>query len=71
MSRRKFYLNKHDGKLMGVCSGLAEWTGIDALWIRVAAVVSVLAGFGIVIPVYIAIGLLASDPEYALAHGAE
>ena len=54
-----FRLDKADGKLMGVCSGLAEWSGIDPLAWRLLFVVGTLAGFGLMIPVYIAIGLLA------------
>ena len=47
--------------MMGVCSGIARFTGIDALWVRIATVVLVLAGFGLAIPVYLAIGLLADS----------
>lgn len=60
--RRKFYLNNRDGKLMGVCAGLADYTGIDALWIRIATAVLVLAGFGSLLLVYLVIGL-AADPR--------
>ena len=58
--RRKFYLNKRDGKLMGVCAGLADYTGIDALWIRVASVVLLLAGFGSLLLLYLIVGLAAN-----------
>lgn len=57
--RRKFYLNKRDGKLMGVCAGLADYTGIDALWIRVAIAALVLAGIGPLLIVYVIVGLAA------------
>ncbi|MCB2015392.1 MAG: envelope stress response membrane protein PspC [Sphingobium sp.] len=44
--RTKFYLDKHNAKWMGVCSGLADYTGIDALWIRVGAIVlTIMGGF--------------------------
>jgi phage shock protein C len=58
--RRKFYLNKRDGKLMGVCAGLADYTGIDALWIRIATALLVLAGFGSLLIVYLIVGLVAN-----------
>ena len=62
--RRKFYLNKRDGKFMGVCAGLADYTGIDALWIRVATAVLVLAGVGSLLLVYLLIGFVANPaPE--------
>lgn len=59
--RRKFYLNKRDGKLMGVCAGLADYTGIDALWIRVATVLFFLAGFGSLLLVYLIVGFVADN----------
>ncbi|MCB2080874.1 MAG: PspC domain-containing protein [Novosphingobium sp.] len=61
MSARKFTLDKPNARLMGVCSGIAAYTGIDALWVRVLTILAVLAGFGLAIPVYIAIGLLADS----------
>ncbi|MBW8754838.1 MAG: PspC domain-containing protein [Sphingomonadales bacterium] len=64
--RNKFYLNKRDGKLMGVCAGLADYTGIDALWIRIAAAVLVLAGFGALLLVYLIVGLAADKRPDAL-----
>ena len=37
--RTKLYRDKQNAKLMGVCSGFAEYTGIDAFWIRLGMVV--------------------------------
>jgi phage shock protein C len=34
-SRTKFYLDKRHGKFMGVCAGLADYTGVDVTLIRV------------------------------------
>jgi len=31
---QRFLLNREQGKVMGVAAGLADWTGIDALVIR-------------------------------------
>ncbi|RVQ64873.1 envelope stress response membrane protein PspC [Croceicoccus ponticola] len=56
--RTRFYRNKADGKFMGVCSGIADYTGVDALWVRVGfAVAMVTMGWPIL--VYLAIGILA------------
>ena len=55
----KFHLNKSRGKLMGVCSGLADYTDWDVTLVRVAFVIGTLAGFGLLIPIYIATGLIA------------
>ena len=38
MKRGPFYLDKSNGKLTGVCAGLANYTGVDVLWIRLAVV---------------------------------
>jgi phage shock protein C len=64
--RRKFYLNKRNGKLMGVCAGLADYTGIDALWIRIATALMVLAGFGSLLLIYLIVGLAADARPAAL-----
>lgn len=54
-----FRLDKRDGKLMGVCAGLANYTGVDAMWIRLGLVVVTLVLTGLTIPIYIAAGLIA------------
>ncbi|MDP1026035.1 envelope stress response membrane protein PspC [Sphingomonas sp. KR1UV-12] len=33
-ARTQFYLNKQDAKWKGVCAGIADYTGIDVLWVR-------------------------------------
>ena len=33
-SRTKFYLDKQDAKWKGVCAGIADYTGVDAIWVR-------------------------------------
>lgn len=42
--RTKFYLDKRNAKWLGVCSGIADYTGVDATWVRVGAVLLTLAG---------------------------
>lgn len=54
-----FRLDKRDGKLMGVCAGLANYTGVDAFWIRLGLVLVTILLTGLTIPVYIAAGLIA------------
>ena len=44
--RTDFYLDKQNAKWSGVCSGIADYTGIDRTWVRVAAVVlTIMGGF--------------------------
>ena len=40
----KYYLDKQNAKWKGVCSGIADYTGVDVMWIRIATVVLTLAG---------------------------
>jgi phage shock protein C len=54
----RFYRDKANGKVMGVCAGLADYTGIDVLWVRVA-VLALHFTVGFTIPLYFAIGFLA------------
>lgn len=44
-SQNKFYLDKQNGKLSGVCSGLADYTGWDVTWIRLGAFFLILLTF--------------------------
>ena len=56
--RTRFYRDKVNGKLMGVCAGIADYTGVDVLWVRLAAIMlTFITGFGL--PLYILIGMLA------------
>jgi phage shock protein PspC (stress-responsive transcriptional regulator) len=54
-----FRLDPDNGKLMGVCAGLANRFGLDPLAWRLLFVIGTIAGFGLLIPIYIAIGVLA------------
>ncbi len=42
-SRTKFYLDKQRAKWSGVCAGIADYTGINVMWVRIAALVSTFA----------------------------
>lgn len=54
----KLTLDRANKKIWGVCSGLANWTGIDATIVRVVFVLATLFGFGSALLLYIALGLL-------------
>ena len=54
-----FRLDKNDRVLMGVCAGLADYTGVDLLLIRVITVLLTLFGVGSTIILYLLVGLLA------------
>ncbi len=59
-----FRLNKTDGKLMGVCAGLADYSGIDLTLIRVAAVLLTVLGVGSTLLLYLLVGLIAPKAGY-------
>lgn len=44
---------------MGVCSGLATYFNVDVTMVRIGVVVATLLGAGILIPIYLAVGLIA------------
>ena len=54
-----FRLNKERGKFMGVSAGIADYFNVDVTLVRLGWVIGTLVGFGSLILVYIAIGLIA------------
>ena len=56
---KSFRLDKANGKLWGVCGGIADYFGIDATLVRVAFALGTIVGFGSLILVYAAIALIA------------
>jgi phage shock protein C len=44
VKKKTFRLNRRNKKLMGVCAGLSDMTGVDATIVRVALVLVTLAG---------------------------
>jgi phage shock protein C len=66
-SRTKFYLDKRHGKFMGVCSGIADYTGLDATLVRIMFVSAVLMSGGSVLPLYFVAGFIADDKPRELA----
>lgn len=57
----RFILNREQGKVMGIASGLADWTGIDVLIIRLALILGTLLTGPVVILLYILTGWLAAE----------
>lgn len=59
--RTKYYLDKRNGKVMGVCAGLADWLNVDVLAVRLGVVVATLITGPVAVLIYILTGWLASD----------
>ena len=66
-SRTRFYLDKRHKKVLGVCAGIANYTGLDVNVVRLGLVVSVFIGAGALIPVYFIAGWIADDEPRELA----
>ena len=57
----RFVLNRPQGKVMGIAAGLADWTGVDVLIIRLGLIVGTLMTGPVLILLYILTGWLAAD----------
>jgi phage shock protein PspC (stress-responsive transcriptional regulator) len=56
---KPFKLDTANAKLMGVCSGIANWANIDVSIVRILWVLAVLFGVGAPVIIYLLIGLIA------------
>ena len=66
-SRTRFYLDKRHGKLMGVCSGIADYTGLDVTLVRIMFISAVIMSGFSVLPLYFVAGFIADDKPRELA----
>jgi len=64
----KFYLDKQNGKLMGVCAGIADYTGVDVTLVRIGTVLLTILGSGMTIIAYLVAGWIAPRKPRELAH---
>ena len=58
--RTRFYRDKVNGKVMGVCAWIADYTGVETIWVRLGAIALVLMGVGLVIPAYFIVAFFAN-----------
>ena len=56
---KNIHIDKADGKIFGVCSGLANYMNVDPMIVRAVFVIGTLIGFGSFLVIYLAIALLA------------
>ena len=63
-SRTRFYRDKRHGKVMGVCAGLADYTGFDVSLVRVCFVAAVFMSGGSILPFYFIAGFVAPTRPY-------
>ena len=60
-SRTRFYRDKRNGKVMGICAGIADYTGFDVTLVRIGMIAAVFLSSGSILPVYFIAGMLAHD----------
>jgi phage shock protein C len=58
-SRTRFYRDKEHGKIMGVCAGIADYTGFDVALVRICFLAAVFMSGGSVLPFYFIAGWVA------------
>ncbi len=56
--RTTLYRDKQNAKLLGVCSGIADYTGVNAMWVRLGFIVLLLTIAPILLPAYFIAGML-------------
>jgi phage shock protein C len=54
----KLMLNRANKKIVGVCAGLSDWSGIDVTVIRILFVLATIFGFGSALLIYIVLALV-------------
>ncbi|MXO58526.1 envelope stress response membrane protein PspC [Altererythrobacter salegens] len=54
------YRDKQNARLMGVCAGIADYTGIDLLWVRLGFIALIAMTSGGILPFYFLAGIALS-----------
>jgi len=57
-SRTTLYKDEQNAKLMGVCAGLADYTGVDVLWWRLGMLFMIWPSGGLILVAYLIMGLM-------------
>ena len=70
-SRTRFYLDKPNAKVKGVCAGVADYTGVDVTIVRVALVILTILTHGAALIAYTAAAWVAPDKPTGLYHSAD
>ena len=70
--RTRLYRDKANGKLLGVCSGIADYTGVNLFWVRLIAI-----GLFFMVPPFVIVSyfvagiLLSKKPAHLYVEPAE
>ena len=60
-SRTRFYRDKRNGKFLGVCSGIADYTGLDVTLVRICMIAAVIMGSGAPLLLYFIAAFMVPD----------
>jgi len=66
-SRTRFYRDSVNGKVMGVCAGIADYTGMDVTLVRIMMVAAILLGSGSPVLLYFIAGGMTPKKPHELA----
>jgi phage shock protein C len=68
-SHTRFYRDKRNGRFLGVCSGIADYTGFDVTLVRICLVAAIIMGSGAPLLIYFIAAMMTPDKprEFALA----
>jgi phage shock protein C len=69
--RTKFYRDKRKGRWLGICAGIADYTGIDVTVVRIATVLLTVLGSGATILVYMVAAMISPVKPHGLYDGPE
>ena len=67
-SRTRFYRDKRNGKFLGVCAGIADYTGFDVNLIRICMIAAIIMGSGAPLLLYFIAAFMTPDKprEFAM-----
>ena len=68
-SRTRFYRDKRHGKFLGVCAGIADYTGFDVTLIRILFIAAIIMGSGAPLLLYFLTAMMTDDKprEFAVS----
>jgi phage shock protein C len=65
-SRTRFYRDKANGKVFGVCAGIADYTGFDVTLVRVCFLAAIFMSGGSILPFYLIAAFVAPNRPHSL-----
>ena len=65
-SRTRFYRDKANGKIFGVCAGIADYTGFDVTLVRICFLAAIFMSGGSILPFYVIAGMISPKKPRSL-----